>query len=72
MKWVVKPSKYEAWVSFDRIGNCPFEGQFTWDGEKSVKGEIEGTIKRDAVGLYKYSVRDSKHNTIDPRFRIKR
>ena len=72
VEWEIKPSNSEAWVFFDRSIDNPFESPFDWQGEKSFKGKIAGTIKRDAVGLYKYSVRDAKGNIIDPRFRIKR
>jgi hypothetical protein len=72
VEWVIRPSKSEAWMFFDSSSNNPFESPFDWQGEKSFKGKIRGTIKRDAVGVYKYSVRDAKGNTIDPRFHVKR
>jgi hypothetical protein len=46
---------------------------FDWKKRDSTNGRIKGTIERDAVGVYKYSVTDAAGKvTIDPRIRIKR
>ncbi len=56
-----------ATVSFD--GDSPFK----WQKQPSSHGRIKGTIERDAVGIYKYSVTDAAGDTtIDPRIRVKK
>ena len=46
---------------------------FKWSKQSSSSGRIKGTIKREAIGIYKYSVTDiAGAITIDPRIRVKR
>jgi plastocyanin len=44
-----------------------------WNEQESSDNKIKGTIKREAHGVYKYTVSDIAGNiTIDPRIRIKK
>jgi pyrrolidone-carboxylate peptidase len=44
-----------------------------WSKQSSSSGRIKGTIEREAIGIYKYSVTDIAGTiTIDPRIRVKR
>jgi len=66
LEWEITLNQ-DATVIFD--DGSPFEVE-TLDSDN---GRIKGMIRRDAVGIYKYSVTDKKGDTtIDPRIRIKR
>jgi len=48
------------------------ESPFEWSSTTSVDGKITGKIRRDATGVYEYSVSDVAGNiTIDPRIQVK-
>jgi plastocyanin len=49
------------------------DSPFDWSKQSSSSGRIKGRIKREAIGIYKYSVTDiAGEITIDPRIRVKR
>jgi len=48
------------------------ESPFKWSSQTSSGGKITGTIKRNAIGVYKYSVSDAAGKiTIDPRIHVR-
>ena len=65
VQWIVVPPNM-AEVIFD------FKlGPIDWDSHPSGETRIKGTVRREARGEYKYSVKDGKGNVIDPRLRIR-
>jgi plastocyanin len=66
VQWIVVPSN-EAKVTFD-IEDDPID----WVSNPSKNARISGTVRRKAIGDYKYSVSDGKGNVVDPRLRVKR
>jgi hypothetical protein len=62
---VVPPNN--AKITFG-IGDSPFD----WESNPSDHARITGTVKREAIGEYKYSVSDGKGNVIDPRLQIRK
>ncbi len=67
VEWLIEPPELDAELFFDVNADSPFD----WHSKKAANGKIKGTVKRDAVGLYKYSVTASG-DTIDPRLRVRR
>jgi plastocyanin len=72
----VVPGQEVEWVvTSEEAAKMEFhpDSPFLWLKQDSEKGRIKGTIQRNAIGVYKYSVSDAAGNdTIDPRIRIKR
>jgi len=64
--WVITPGGQDAELSFADENDSPLD----WSTKKNVGNKIQGTVKRDAKGLYKYSV-TANGVTIDPHIRIK-
>ena len=73
---VAAPGQWLEWeITVGEAATVFFDSDspFDWKKRDSTNGRIKGTIERDAVGIYKYSVTDAAGNiTIDPRIRIKR
>ena len=73
---VAAPGQRLEWeITLKDVATVSFNSgsPFDWKKRTSTNGRIKGTIERDAVGIYKYSVTDAAGNiTIDPRIRIKR
>jgi hypothetical protein len=73
---VAAPGQWLEWeLTVGQAATVTFDdgSPFIWEKLDSTNGRIKGMIKRDAVGIYKYSVTDDKGKiTIDPRIRIKR
>ncbi len=72
VEWRIVPPN-EVTVKFD-ANDSPVEWSklSSKDPNTGVVGPIKGTIKRDAQGIYKYSVTDTMGNTIDPRVKVRR
>ena len=72
VEWRIVPLN-EVTVKFD-ANDSPVEWPeaSSKDPNTGVVGPIKGTIKRDAQGIYKYSVTDELGNTIDPRVKVRR
>jgi hypothetical protein len=67
IKWAIEPQN-QATVSFDPNHN-PMDGWVDQTGDKVIEGKIKQKTKAQP---YKYSVTDSKGNTIDPQIRVRK